>query len=63
MFASWATRCNGARWTGTPLAFLDREVTPIILNVLARGELVADKLPFIPSRTSPPAFLGRSTPD
>lgn len=57
--ASWATRRNGVRWAGTPLAFLDREGTPVVLTALAIGELIADKLPFIPDRTAPPAFLAR----
>lgn len=57
--ASWATRRNGIAWAGTPLAFLDRESTPIVLTALALGEVVADKLPFIPDRTAPPSFLAR----
>jgi uncharacterized membrane protein len=55
--ASWATRHND--WSGTPLAFLNRKQTPVVLTALAIGELVADKLPFIPDRTSPPALLAR----
>src|SRR5690606_2486359 len=30
-----------------------------VLPALALGELVADKLPFVPARTDPPALLGR----
>ena len=31
----------------------------LILTALALGELIADKLPFVPSRKAPPAFLAR----
>ena len=30
-----------------------------VLAVLATGELVADKLPFVPARTSPPGLIAR----
>jgi len=57
--AAWATRRNSFDWAGTPLAFLNRRGTPLVLTALAAGELVADKLPIVPDRTSPPAFIGR----
>lgn len=44
---------------GTPLAFLGSKSAPWIFGALAVGELVADKLPFIPDRKSPPAFTAR----
>lgn len=31
----------------------------VVLGLLATGELVADKLPFVPARTSPPALIAR----
>jgi uncharacterized membrane protein len=34
-------------------------VAVIVLALFATGELVADKLPMIPARTSPPALIAR----
>jgi uncharacterized membrane protein len=56
---SWAARLGWLKLSGTPLAFLGAAATPWILSALALGELFADKQPWIPSRKSPPAFVGR----
>jgi uncharacterized membrane protein len=56
---SWAARLGILGVTNTPLAFMAYRFTPIILTVLAVGELIADKLPMTPSRKQPPAFIAR----
>ncbi len=57
--ASWAASLGILHIEGTPLAFMGYRYTPIILTVLAVGELIADKTSFIPSRKSPPSFIFR----
>jgi uncharacterized membrane protein len=57
--ASWAARLAWINVAGTPLAFMGFKYTPIILTILAVGELIGDKLPSIPSRKAPPAFIAR----
>lgn len=57
--ASWATRCDALQAKDTPMAFMASPSVANTLAFLAAGELVADKLPFIPSRKSPPAFAAR----
>lgn len=57
--ASWATRDSGLERAGNRLPFLNRTSTSVVLTALAVGELIADKLPSIPDRTSPPAFAAR----
>ena len=42
-----------------PLQFLNTPVARIITGVLATGEIVGDKLPFIPSRISPAPLASR----
>jgi uncharacterized membrane protein len=44
---------------GTPFAVLGSSKVSNALQLLMIGEMVADKTPFIPSRTSAPALLGR----
>ncbi len=39
---------------------LDHVATPTVLAVMAAGEMVADKLPFTPDRTSPPSVAFRA---
>ena len=41
------------------LDFLDNNKTAAIIGSLAFGELIVDKLPWVPNRTSPPALTGR----
>jgi uncharacterized membrane protein len=45
---------------GSPVAWLSHPGVTKALKVLATGELVADKLPFIPSRTSPAPLAARA---
>ena len=50
-------------WPGvheTPLAFMAAPVTAWILTAFAATELVADKLPFIPSRLDPGPLVARA---
>jgi uncharacterized membrane protein len=41
------------------LAFLSSPHATTVLSLLAAGELIADKLPFVPNRTSPPSLVAR----
>ncbi|MEO8601233.1 MAG: DUF4126 family protein [bacterium] len=56
---AWAIRLG---WlpVGGGLAWLGGLPSVIILTVLALGELIADKLPTTPSRTSPPGLIARA---
>ena len=44
----------------TPFAALGSPKVSTALQLMMIGEMVADKTPFVPSRTSPPALLGRA---
>ncbi len=44
----------------TPFAPLGYPKVSTTLQLLMVGEMIADKAPFVPSRTSPPALLGRA---
>lgn len=57
--ASWAAHLGWIRLEGTPVAFLGQPAAAYILAVAALAELVADKLPWTPSRTEPGPFIGR----
>jgi uncharacterized membrane protein len=56
---SWAARLGWLHLENTPLAFLGFAATPYIVSLFAIGELIADKLPQIPSRKSPGPFAFR----
>jgi len=56
---SWAARLGWLHLENTWLAFLGFAATPYILTVLAIGELIADKLPKIPSRKTSGPFAAR----
>jgi uncharacterized membrane protein len=56
---SWAAHYGWLNLSDTWLAFLSAVWTPRILTLLAVGELVADQLPSMPSRTAPAGFVGR----
>ena len=56
---SWAARLGWLHLENTWLAFLGFAATPYILTVLAIGELIADKLPKVPSRKTPGPFIAR----
>jgi uncharacterized membrane protein len=58
-FAAWAVRLGILAVAGTPLAFMGFRYTCLILTVCALGELVADKLPFTPSRKAAGPFGAR----
>jgi len=58
---SWAAvagRVGG--WRDTPFAVLGSSKVSALLTVFEVGELVGDKLPMTPSRTSLPPLLGRA---
>jgi uncharacterized membrane protein len=57
--ASWAARLGWLHLENTWLAFLAFAATPYIWSALAIGELIADKLPKIPSRKTPGPFAAR----
>ena len=44
----------------TPFAALGFPKVSTALQLMMIGEMIADKTPFVPSRTSPPALLGRA---
>src|SRR5215471_21423102 len=56
---SWAARLGGLNLSETWLGFLGAAWTPWILTLLAVGELFADQLPSMPSRTAPRGFGAR----
>jgi len=56
---SWAAHLGALRVTGTPLAFMGARYVPILLSICAIGELIADKLPQVPSRKKPGPFIVR----
>ncbi len=43
----------------SPISFLNRSATAKTMAALALGELVADKLPFMPKRTKAPSVIAR----
>ncbi|MCU1343174.1 MAG: hypothetical protein JWN92_2597 [Candidatus Acidoferrum typicum] len=49
---SWAARLHRLDLRDSGLGFLASAVSVYILSALGIGELVADKLPFVPNRTS-----------
>src|SRR5258708_39575799 len=55
---SWAARLHRFDLSASRLAFLASAAAVYIFSALGIGELVADKLPFVPNRTSPlPVFF------
>jgi uncharacterized membrane protein len=56
---SWGARLKWLHLEASPLAFLGYAATPYIFSLLAVGELIADKLPGIPSRKSAGPFIWR----
>jgi len=56
---AWAARLAHLDLEATPLAFLGSAAAAWLLAAAALGELVADKLPFTPSRTRPGPFTAR----
>ena len=55
----WAAHFGWVHLEGSHLEFLHNQIVLIVFTVLAVGELIADKLPFIPSRTTPGPLAAR----
>ena len=49
---AWAARRNWINLHDSAVSFMGSSVAVVVFSVLALGELVADKLPWIPSRTT-----------
>lgn len=56
---AWAGRLGHLDLDATALGFLSSTVAAWLFAAAALGELVADKLPFTPSRTNPGPFAAR----
>jgi uncharacterized membrane protein len=54
-----AAKLNLLNLKKTPLSWLASDRTALVSAILAGGELLADKLPFMPDRTDPPSLAGR----
>ncbi len=48
---AWGARLGWLHLGGSPLAFLANQISLVVFSLFALGELIADKLPFIPRRT------------
>jgi uncharacterized membrane protein len=59
MVVSWAARLKWVDLDQTWAAFLGGPLAPLLLTVLAAGELVTDQLPRTPSRRTPGPFAAR----
>jgi uncharacterized membrane protein len=57
--AAWAAHLDWLNLHGSPFAFMESTAAVAIFSLLAIGELVADKLPMIPKRTSPAPLMAR----
>ncbi|MGA9800244.1 MAG: DUF4126 family protein [Terriglobales bacterium] len=55
----WAAHLGWLNLEDSRLTFMQSTVATYAFSALALGELVADKLPFIPNRTSPGPLFGR----
>jgi uncharacterized membrane protein len=55
----WAAHLGWLNLQDSRLAFMESTVATYAFSALALGELVADKLPFMHSRTSPGPLFGR----
>jgi uncharacterized membrane protein len=56
---SWAARLGYLSIGDARLSFLGLRWTPWALSIAAFGEIIGDKMPFTPSRTTPVPFLAR----
>jgi uncharacterized membrane protein len=56
---AWAAHFDWLRLQGTPLGFLGSAPARYLFLAAMLAELVADKLPFTPARTSTGPFIGR----
>jgi uncharacterized membrane protein len=50
---AWGAHTGWLHLDGSWLAFLANKISVAVFSLLAVGELIADKLPFIPGRTQP----------
>lgn len=57
--AAWAARLGWIHLDGTPLAFLGHPIAVYVLTALMIGELIGDKLPRTPSRTTAGPLVAR----
>ena len=55
----WAAHLGWLNLEDSRLTFMESTVATYAFSAMALGELVADKLPFIPNRTSPGPLFGR----
>ena len=55
----WAAHLGWLNLEGSRLTFMESTVATYAFSTMALGELIADKLPFIPNRTSPGPLFGR----
>ena len=56
---AWAAALDWISLDNTWASWVDNKITLVVLTILAVAELVSDKLPKTPPRTSPPAFGAR----
>ncbi len=56
---SWAAYLGILPLADTSLSFVSSPISVAVFSLLAVGELIADKLPFIPSRTEPGPLVVR----
>ena len=56
---SWAAHLGWLQLQGSPLAFMGSTAAVAIFSLLALAELVADKLPRTPNRTTPGPLMAR----
>lgn len=56
---AWGAHLGWLHFGGTKLAFIGSVVTLIVFTLFALGELIGDKLPKTPARTSPPGLIAR----
>ena len=55
----WGAHLGWLHVDGTRMAFLHNSISLVVFTLLAIGELVADKLPIIPSRITPGPLVVR----
>jgi uncharacterized membrane protein len=55
----WAAHLGWLDLEGSRLAFMESTVATYAFSAMALGELIADKLPFVPNRTSTGPLFGR----
>lgn len=56
---AWAAHHDWLNLHNSSLSFMTSTATMAIFVALAVGELIADQLPFTPSRTAPPGLIAR----